>query len=150
MIEYCAIHGEVNPIEDEGIERCPSCETATSTTLAEARRFAVQDSEANGPQAVLNTIERVEWQPMQARADINQPCGIFFSRPEWYMVGYMALIDAVTLHDPFQMYATAYAGQLIHGERMMFEVCTCGHSKGNHVACKSTCNHASCDCQRYV
>ena len=42
MNEYCAEHGEVEPIEDNGIERCPICEHATSTTTEEAVRFANQ------------------------------------------------------------------------------------------------------------
>jgi Zn finger protein HypA/HybF involved in hydrogenase expression len=44
-MEYCAEHGEVEPIEDNGIERCPTCQHATSTTLDEAVRFASQDEE---------------------------------------------------------------------------------------------------------
>jgi len=41
--EYCALHGEVESVDDGGIERCPICEHATSTTMEEAVRFAHQD-----------------------------------------------------------------------------------------------------------
>ncbi len=57
---------------------------------------------------------------------IAQPCGIFFSRPEWHMAGYVSLIDAFTMHDPFQMYPTAYAGRLVYGERLLFDAATIG------------------------
>ena len=43
--EYCAEHGEVTPVDDEGTNRCPTCEHATSTTMEEAKRFAEQDED---------------------------------------------------------------------------------------------------------
>jgi hypothetical protein len=40
--EFCPEHGEVVPIDEEGIARCPTCDRATSTTPEEARRFETQ------------------------------------------------------------------------------------------------------------
>lgn len=45
MTEYCAEHGEVESVDDDGIERCPKCQQATSTTMEEAVRFANQEEE---------------------------------------------------------------------------------------------------------
>jgi RNA polymerase subunit RPABC4/transcription elongation factor Spt4 len=42
--EYCAVHGRVEAVNDDGIERCPICEQATSTTMEEAVRFAHQET----------------------------------------------------------------------------------------------------------
>jgi hypothetical protein len=40
---YCATHGEVIPVDDHGIERCPICEKAASYSMEEARRYEKQD-----------------------------------------------------------------------------------------------------------
>lgn len=43
--EYCPEHGLVETEDDNGIDRCPECERATSATPEEAERFEHQDDE---------------------------------------------------------------------------------------------------------
>lgn len=69
----------------------------------------------------------------------NQVTGIFSNRPKWHLVGgYVSLLDAFTLADPFQMHPHDYAGRVSHGQRVIFDT-VCDHCQRSLAGLQSCC-----------
>jgi hypothetical protein len=60
------------------------------------------------------------------------------SASKWHLIDRMPLLDAITVHDPFQMYPQTYGGQLTFGERIAFET-ICNHCQLSIVGLAKSC-----------